>query len=354
MLLHRLLLSSRPHLARPIRKHYRIHEREYYRKGVTIVTHTIKTLLFLLPAISVMSTQALPFQPEDVQIKTIQVAKGIYMLQGQGGNIGVSAGQDSLFIIDDQFAPLTEKITAVITALAARPVQFVLNTHWHGDHTGGNENFGKAGALIVAHDNVRRRMSVEQFMEAFNRRVPASPKEALPVVTFSERVTFHLNQDHIHAYHVEPAHTDGDSEIHFHHANVFHMGDLFFNGSYPFIDLSSGGSFTGMLAAVEGVLEKADGNSKIIPGHGELATRQELVAYRDVLKAVKERVSKLIAEGKSLEQVLETQLTAEFDETWGAGFMNPQTFLTIVLQPWACSPAARGLWRRKARRRTRC
>ena len=299
-------------------------------KGVTIVTHRSNGLLFLLLAISVMSTRALSFQPEDVQIKTIQVATGIYMLQGQGGNIGISVGEDSTFIIDDQFAPLTEKITTAIGKITKHPVEFVLNTHWHSDHTGGNENFGNAGALIVAHENVRRRMGVEQFMGAMNRRVPASPKEALPVVTFSESVTFHLNGDHIHAYHVDPAHTDGDSVIHFHHANVFHMGDLFVNGFYPFIDLSSGGSFSGLLAAVEGVLEKADENSKIIPGHGQLATRKELVAYRDVLKTVQERVSKLIAEGKSLEEALAARPTAEFDESWGAGFMNPQTFLTIV------------------------
>ena len=294
------------------------------------MTHKIKGLLFLWLVVSVTSTSALSFQQEDVQIKVVQVAKGIYMLQGQGGNIGVSVGEDSTFIIDDQFAPLTEKITAAIEKIAKHRVTFVLNTHWHGDHTGGNENFGKAGALIVAHENVRRRMGVEQFMEAFNRRVPASPKEALPVVTFSENVTFHLNGDHIHVYHVDPAHTDGDSVIHFQHANVFHMGDVFFNGSYPFIDLSSGGSFAGVLAAAEGVLEKADENSKIIPGHGPVATRQDLAAYRDVLKAVHERVSKLIAEGKSLEQVLAFRPTAEFDESWGAGFMNPQTFLTIV------------------------
>ncbi len=294
------------------------------------MTHKIKGLLFLWLVVPATSTSALSFQQEDVQIKVVQVAKGIYMLQGQGGNIGVSVGEDSTFIIDDQFAPLTEKITAAIGKIAKHPVTFVLNTHWHFDHTGGNENFGKAGALIVAHENVRRRMGVEQFMEAFNRRVPASPKEALPVITFSESVTFHLNGDHIHAYHVDPAHTDGDSVIHFEHANVFHMGDVFFNGSYPFIDLSSGGSFAGVLAAVEGVLEKADENSKIIPGHGPVATRQELVAYRDVLKIVHERVSKLITEGKSLEQVLASRPTAEFDESWGAGFMNPETFLTIV------------------------
>ena len=289
-----------------------------------------RLLFVLLLAISVLSTQALSFQPEDVQIKTIQVAKGIYMLQGQGGNIGVSVGKDSTFIIDDQFAPLAVKITEAIEKIAEHPVEFVLNTHWHGDHTGGNENFGNAGALIVAHENVRRRMGVEQFLEAFTRRVPASPKEALPVVTFSESVTFHLNEDHIHASHVEPAYTDGDSVIHFRRANVFHMGDLFFNGFYPFIDLSSGGSFAGMLAAAETVLEQADENSKIIPGHGPLATRTDLVAYRNVLKIVHQRVSRLIAEGKSVEEVLAARPTAEFDESWGAGFMNAQTFLTIV------------------------
>jgi glyoxylase-like metal-dependent hydrolase (beta-lactamase superfamily II) len=164
------------------------------------------------------------------------------MLVGSGGNIGVSSGPDGVFVIDDQYAPLTEKIVAAIRGFSDRPIRFVVNTHWHSDHVGGNENLGKMGALIVAHDNVRERMSVEQVMEVFGRTVPPSPDQALPVVTFGEAVTFHLNGDELYVFHVPHAHTDGDAIIHFRKANVVHMGDTFFNGLYPFIDLGSAGN----------------------------------------------------------------------------------------------------------------
>jgi glyoxylase-like metal-dependent hydrolase (beta-lactamase superfamily II) len=186
------------------------------------------------------------------------------------------------------------------------------------------------GALIVAHDNVRQRMSTEQFMKAFNRKVPASPKAALPVVTFNDTVTFHLNGEEIHAFHVDPAHTDGDTVIHFKKANVLHMGDLFFQGRYPFIDLSAGGSLTGMIAASERILALIDDQTKIIPGHGELATKSDLVTYRDMLLAVKSRVEPLLRAGNSEEEVLAAQPLKDLATSWGEGFMQPDNFLRIV------------------------
>ncbi|MCP4249053.1 MAG: MBL fold metallo-hydrolase, partial [bacterium] len=203
---------------------------------------------------------------EDVEIETTKVAENLYMLVGAGGNIGLSVGPDGAFLIDDQFAPLTEKITAAIKAVTEAPIRFVVNTHWHFDHTGGNENLGKAGAVIVAHENVRRRMSTEQFIAAFDRRVPASPPGALPVITFADAVTFHLNGDELHVFHVAPAHTDGDSIVHFRKANVLHLGDTFFDGMYPFIDVSAGGSIAGMIEAVDRALKLCDDKTKIIPG----------------------------------------------------------------------------------------
>lgn len=265
-----------------------------------------------------------------VEIRTLQVAGGVYMLVGSGGNIGVSAGEDGVFLVDDQYAPLTEKIKAAIAAISDKPVRFVLNTHWHGDHTGGNENLGEAGALIVAHENVRKRMSVEQFIEAFGRKVPPSPEGALPVVTFTDAVTFHLNGDEIHAFHVEPAHTDGDAIVHFRKANVIHMGDLFFNGLYPFIDISSGGSVDGMIAAAERGLAVADEHTKIIPGHGELGDAKDLKAFRDMLVAIRDRIKPMVAAGKSLEEVVAARPTAPFDENWGKGFLNAERFVGIV------------------------
>jgi len=249
----------------------------------------------------------------DVEIGVTDLGDGLYLLTGRGGNMGLSVGEDATFLIDDQFAPLTPKIRAAIAELTDQPVKFVFNTHWHFDHVGGNENFGETGSVIVAHDNVRERMSKDQFLEAFNREVPASPPEALPVVTFNDRVTFHLNGETIRAFHTPHAHTDGDSVIHFDGANVFHMGDTFFHKMYPFIDASSGGSVNGVIEAANAVLAMADEESVIIPGHGPIAGRDDLRAYRDMLATVRDSINAMIADGMSLEQVQAANPTADFD-----------------------------------------
>src|SRR5258706_9143076 len=205
------------------------------------------------------------------------------MLTGAGGNIGVSAGEDAVFVIDDQYAPLTDRITAAIAKITPKPVRFVLNTHWHGDHTGGNENFGKGGSLIVAHENVRKRMSVEQFIEAFNMRSPAAPPVALPVVTFAQSVTFHLNGDEIRAIHMPNAHTDGDAVVHFLRNDVVHMGDIYFNGMYPFIDDATGGSVEGVIPACDKGDALVSDKTHIIPGHGRPSNKAEPKAHLHML-----------------------------------------------------------------------
>lgn len=265
-----------------------------------------------------------------VEIKTIPVTTGIYMLVGEGGNIGVSAGEDGVFLIDDQFAPLTEKIQAAIASINKKPIRFVLNTHWHFDHTGGNENLGKAGVTIVAHDKVREYMSTDQFMEALNMKFPASPPAALPIITFNDTVTFHLNGNTIKAFHVQPAHTDSDCAIEFTEANVIHTGDVYFNGTYPFIDLSHGGSIEGTIAAADSLLAMAGEETKIIPGHGSLSNRAELVAYRDMLIAVRDRVKSAIDKGMTEEEFIATNPTADLDSIWGKGFVKPEQFLQMV------------------------
>ena len=220
-----------------------------------------------------------------VEVKAENLAPGVSVLFGAGGNIGVSHGEDGTVLIDDQYAPLTPKIQAAVAGLGASPVKFLVNTHWHGDHSGGNENFGKAGAVIMAHDNVRVRMASDQntpFGE-----VKASPKVALPVITYAEGLKLHLNGEEVRVISVPPAHTDGDSIVHWTKSNVIHMGDLFFHKmSFPFVDRSSGGDVRGVIAAADKVLAMADDNTKIIPGHGAVASKADLVAYRDMLVAI--------------------------------------------------------------------
>ncbi|MGQ0712326.1 MAG: MBL fold metallo-hydrolase [Gemmatimonadaceae bacterium] len=291
---------------------------------------TLPLASLLALSLTAASGQAQEPNFDSVQVVTVRISAGVYMLTGAGGNIGVSVGDNGVFLVDDQYAPLTPKIVAAVKAIRDEPIRFVLNTHWHGDHTGGNENMGAAGALIVAHENVRKRMSVEQFLEMFNWRTPPSPQAALPIVTFTDAVTFHLNGEDIHAFHVEPAHTDGDAIVHFRTANAVHMGDIFFNGMYPFIDISTGGSIDGMIAAVDRVLGMIEADTKLIPGHGPLASRADLQTYRDMLAGVRAQVMSHVALRKSLKQVVAAKPTMQFDAKWGKGFLTPDQFVELV------------------------
>lgn len=268
--------------------------------------------------------------PDAIEIRTEQLTPSIYVLRGQGGNIAVSLGADAVFLVDDQFAPLTPKILDAIRKLTDRPVRFVVNTHWHFDHTGGNENMGKAGALLVAHDNVRRRMSTKQFIEFIKREELPAPPGALPIVTFSHGLTFHINADEVTAIHVPAAHTDGDALVHFRNANVIHMGDVYVRYGYPFIDLSTGGSLSGMIEAVDRALGIINGATKIIPGHGATGGRTDLRAYRDMLSTVRDRVARQATAGASLEQILASKPTAEFDAAWGGGFVKANDFVRFT------------------------
>lgn len=265
-----------------------------------------------------------------VEIQTSKLSDNIYMLVGAGGNIGVCVGDDGAFVVDDQFAPLTEKIKAAVAAITPKPVKFVINTHWHFDHVGGNENMGKGGAIIVAHDNVRKRMSTEQVNDFFKRTTPPSPKDALPVITFTDATTFYQNGEEINVFHVKPAHTDGDAMIYFRKADVLHMGDTFFVGYYPFIDLSSGGSIDGMIAAADQALAVVNEKTKIIPGHGPLSDMAGLRKYRTMLAAARDRVKKLVDAGKTFDEVKAAKPLADYDEELGKGFMKPEMFLQVV------------------------
>ena len=279
-----------------------------------------------------LSSGAIAAQMDDVRITAEPVAAGVYMLQGQGGNIGLLVGSDGAFLIDDQYAPLTDKILTAVRGITAEDVRFVINTHWHGDHTGGNENLGNAGVVLISHDNVRKRMASDQVMEFLGGidTIPAAPQAALPVITFDDDVRFHLNGDQLHAFHTPHAHTDGDALIYFENANVIHMGDVYFNGAFPFIDLSSGGSVDGMIAAHNRALGIADSQTRIIPGHGPLSDAEELRAHRDMLRTIRNRIAEAIGEGNDLEGVLAMDPTEEWNASHGGGFISAEALVGAI------------------------
>ncbi len=265
-----------------------------------------------------------------VTVRAEKVADGLYFVTGRGGNLALSIGEDGVFLVDDQYAPLTEAIRQVVAQLTDQPVRFVINTHWHADHTGGNENLGQLGTVVVAHDNVRARMSTEQFSTFWERSTDPSPAGALPVVTFNDTLTFHMNGVTIRAFHVAGAHTDGDAIVHFPELNVIHMGDVLFYTWYPYIDVSAGGSIRGTILAVDSVLPMIDDETVVLPGHGTITDKAGLIEYRDMLAAVADRIQGMIDEGKTLDEVQAAKPTAEWDAVWGQHFMTPERFVRLV------------------------
>jgi cyclase len=272
-----------------------------------------------------------------VEIKATKVAGSVYLLEGQGGNIGATVGPDGALIVDDQFAPLSEKIRAKLSELGAGRLKFVLNTHFHGDHTGGNANFGKE-ATIVAHANVRRRLSGE-LKPVASQAANLPPKEALPVVTFDESLAVHFNGEEIRAMHYPRSHTDGDSAYLFTGSNVAHLGDLFVNGKFPFVDASSGGDLAGLTRTVADLISKLPADVKIIPGHGPLATLDDLKRYHRMLTATTAVVRQKMNAGKTLEQVKAEGLPDEW-KSWDGGFVKTDRWLETVYRGLSGSKGA--------------
>jgi len=270
-----------------------------------------------------------------VQIASQPLTDQLYLLTGAGGNMALLTGPDGAVLVDDQFEPLAPKIRAAIALLTDRPVRFVLNTHWHGDHTGGNEAFGGTGSVIVAHANTRSRMSTRQFVDLFKSEVlPASPA-ALPIVTFEHGVTLHLNGETINARHVAAAHTDSDVVLYFETSNVVHAGDVFITPAYPFVDLSSGGTINGLILALDDILARTNAQTRVIPGHGPLSTRADVQAYRDMLVVVRDRVARALRAGRSQQQVLDARPSREFDQRFGGSFITAETFVSRTYQDLA-------------------
>ncbi len=285
---------------------------------------------FLLLLVLFVFTAAVQAQTDftKVQMKATKVAGNVYMLEGAGGNIGVSVGDDGLLIVDDQFAPLADKIRAALKGLADKKLKFILNTHWHGDHTGGNVVFGPE-ATIIAHDNVRKRLATEQKSTVFNTTTPASPKEALPVITFDQSLSVHFNGEDIRAIHFPHGHTDGDSVIFFSASNVVHLGDDFFAGRFPFVDLESGGSVEGLIKNIGELVNKIPADARLIPGHGPISTLDDLKSYHRMLQQTTEIVRGKIAAGKTLDQIKSEGLPDEW-KPWGTGFIKTDRWVETI------------------------
>jgi glyoxylase-like metal-dependent hydrolase (beta-lactamase superfamily II) len=258
-----------------------------------------------------------------VEIKVHKVADRVYYLEGRGGNVGLSVGDDGVVMVDDQFAPLSDKIIAAIRTISSKDIRFLVNTHVHGDHTGGNENFGKMGVPILAQENVRLRLA-----KSGGPNGAAAPAAALPVLTYADGITLHLNGEDIRVVRLPPAHTDGDSMIEFTGSNAIHVGDVFRTTGYPVIDVKNGGSSKGSVEALAKVLEAAGPETKLIPGHGEVSSREDVRAFRDMVQQVYDRVSGMIKQGMTLEQVAAAKPTAQFDARWG----DPARFLQGLYQ----------------------
>ncbi|RMD95876.1 MAG: MBL fold metallo-hydrolase [Calditrichaeota bacterium] len=265
---------------------------------------------------------------DSVKITSQPVAGKVYMLKGRGGNIGVSAGEDGILIVDDQFAPLAEKIRAALKHLNHGPLRFVLNTHWHGDHTGGNPIFGKE-ATIIAHTNVRKRLIAGRKKSANGREIPPAPKQAWPIITFDQSVSIHFNGEEIKVMHYPHGHTDGDAVIYFTQSNVVHMGDDFFAGRFPFVDLASGGDVEGLIRNVRQVIEKLPQDVKVIPGHGDLSTLEDLKSFHQMLVSTTNHVREQMKAGKTLEQIKAAGLPEKW-KSWGSGFISTDRWIETI------------------------
>lgn len=269
---------------------------------------------------------------DEVQVATEKIAKNIYVFQDSGGmgNTTALTGDDGVLMIDAKVEASVDLLLAEISKLSSKPIRFTIITHWHFDHVGGNETVAKTGATLIAHENVRKQMSVDHNMELLDTEVPASSETAKPMVTYEKSLTFYMNGETVEVFHKGPGHTDGDSVIYFRNANVIHMGDLYFEGLYPYIGIYSGGSINGMIKVINEILPMIDNKTKVVPGHGPATDKARLQQYVSMLTTIRDNVSRLMQEGKTMEEVVAAKPTRAFDEKWGGGFLASDSFASLV------------------------
>ncbi len=290
--------------------------------------HHIRLVAIMLVAAGLVTSASAQRGP---RFETADLGDNLHVLAGGGGNVAILVGSDGLLLVDSAIGQLTDQFLTAVTEISELPPRFVVNTHWHFDHVGGNQKLSERGALLIAHDTVRERMSRPQALGGLGQKIPASPPEALPELTFSDELTLHFGGQIVRVLHVSPpAHTDGDCFVHLPRANVLHVGDVWFNNMYPFIDVNTGGSIAGMIAAVDRARALADAKTRIIPGHGPISTIKELGEYRTMLVTVRDRVQQLVDEGLSREEVVARTPTADLDPQWGQSGMPPDVFTGIV------------------------
>lgn len=305
------------------------------RRELLTTAAGLGTLFAMQSLLSRNSASASPcradFDPQAAEpLNTVKLTDHLSVVMGAGGNIAVFTGSDGTLQVDSGLSNRATDIAQAVADLSANPATMLINTHWHLDHTGGNEAVGKGGARIIAQTSTRARMATDQTIEFMKMHSDPSPAIALPVITFAESMTLYSNGEEIAMTHVPPAHTDTDIVVYFRKANVLHAGDLLFNGFYPFIDYSSRGWIGGMVAGADLILKLSNANTKIIPGHGPMATRADVAAFRDMLRTIQVRVEPMVKSNKTLQQVVDAKPTKDFDAKWGKGFLTPDQFATLA------------------------
>ena len=318
------LVINKMILAKPHSLSYIIYERN------NLISYSL--LIMLGTFITFLSLSNLDtIYASHLEINTTKLTNNLYVIHGSGGNVILSIGNNGVILVDDQYAPVTEKIKSVIANITNKPIKFVINTHLHPDHVGGNENLGEAGAIIVSHDNVRKRLSSDQFFEFINQTIPALSEKGLPIITFSDNMTFYQNDDEIRITHLDSGHTDGDSAVYFTNNNVIHVGDDFSDRSYPLMDLSSRGSVDGLISSLESILSMINEDTKVVGGHSGISNQTKVKDYLNMLIDVRDVMNNMIKEGKSLDEIIQLKPTSQYDIFYhDYSFIKPKDFVTNI------------------------